>query len=483
MRATIQEKEVANKKWLIPLIIFISSLLFEIFLGNTLFYHSHNSIISVQSFLNEKLGLKMFNNTYDPSKEINKEVQQNILLNYISFEQSENQTNKYYLKTDEQNSTKIEEGTIFSEVIHFFNTNLFFIIICAIAYNFVNIYKVFVLAYTIFLANFICSTLCFILHKPRPYMVYYSIKPAVMFNEWGSPDTQVVTLIAFSLTLYEIITKNKRMDKNISGKIIISLVIGLIDIIDIFLLFASGNISYNQIIFSIGIGVFTYQVIFLLFKVEVNKSEQLFNFLKFKTRYYLFINLILLSFQFILNFFIIDKCDEDYYYKNINEQQERLSYSEFLNKNFNYRQLFYLNKGNLCNVIFFSMNIVAFLSIKLELKLTYKGDYENWSSRNFEKQRQDQERLLDISEDDYIIRNATQWNHTGLCKGIVRLFFVIILSLLCLAPTVLIYFVLDNKSEANGYFFIITLPFCLITFGLFFMFKVLLKCLKLTKKN
>ena len=33
------------------------------------------------------------------------------------------------------------------------------------------------------------------------------------------------------------------------------------------------------------------------------------------------------------------------------------------------------------------MNIVSFLSIKLELLSTDKGDYENWSSYNFVKPR------------------------------------------------------------------------------------------------
>ena len=31
MRATIQQKETTNKKWIIPLIIFIGSILFEYF--------------------------------------------------------------------------------------------------------------------------------------------------------------------------------------------------------------------------------------------------------------------------------------------------------------------------------------------------------------------------------------------------------------------------------------------------------------------
>ena len=147
-----------------------------------------------------------------------------------------------------------------------------------------------------------------------------------------------------------------------------------------------------------------------------------------------------------------------------------------------HREYFYLNRGNLCNVICYFMNIVAFISMKLELHWTFKGDYDSWSSRNFEKHEQEgDDGLLNISQDDYIIRNATQWNHTGFCKGIVRLFAVLVLSLCCLVPTYLVYTVITS-NEVNGYFFIIALPLFLITFELFFLLKIILQCLKMTKK-
>ena len=479
MRATIQKKEGSSKKWIIPLIIFVGALLFEILLGNTLFYHSYHSIIGVQNFLNEKIGLSIFNNTYNlpDEEEGGEDKSKNNTFN-------ESQTSPIILKNDTnfKNFVKDADGKIiFSELVHFFNTNIFFIMISAIAFNFVNVYKVFVLTYTIFLANFISSTLCFILHTPRPYMEYFSIKPIIMFNDWGSPNTQIVVLIAYCLTFYEVVIRNKRMDKSLVGKIIVFIIIGLIALLDIFLLFASGNIAYNQIIFSILIGVVTYQIIFLLFKAEINKSKQLYNFLKFKKRYYIIINIILFLFQFILNIFVIDKFDEDYYSKNIEEQQKRLFYSKFLNDNFNYRRFFYLNKGNFCDVICFAMNIVAFLSARLELYSRYKGDYQKWSSKNFERPHQEGG-LLDVSEDDYSIGQATQWNHTKCPITICRLIAIIIFCLLSVVPSVIIYSII-NSSEFNGYIFIITVPMFLLVFGIFYLFKVVLICLTNTDKN
>ena len=314
-------------------------------------------------------------------------------------------------------------------------------------------------------------------------MAYYSIKPVIMFNEWGSPNTQVVVLIAFSLSFYEIIIRNKKMNNSLFGKIFFILIIGLIDLADLFLLFASGNIGYNQIIFSIFIGVVTYQIIFLLFKVEVNNSKQLFNFLKFKLRYYIVINLILLAFQLILSYFIVDQLDQEYYTKNINEQQERLFYSKFLNENFNYRRYFYLNKGNFCNVFCFFMNILAFLALKLELMWTYKGDYDNWSSNNFERAAQDIG-LLDVSQqDDYIIRDATQWNHTGFFKTMIRFFLIIILCLCSVVPSILIYYLIEENTDSIGFIFIIIVPMVFLVFGMFYFYKVIFRCFKLIKKR
>ena len=163
---------------------------------------------------------------------------------------------------------KIEEeasSAIFCEIIQFLNSNLFYVMVCAIVSNLVNLYKVTVLIYSLYFANFISSTLCFILHAPRPFMSYFSIKPAIMYNDWGSPDNRIVVLISFYLTFYEIIIRNKRMDKSLVGKIIIFIILGLVVFLDIFFVFAAGDLGYNQIIFSVCIGIATFQAIFFFF--------------------------------------------------------------------------------------------------------------------------------------------------------------------------------------------------------------------------
>lgn len=468
MRATVAEIREPRKLWLIPLIIFILSICIETFFGNFLFYHSHNTIISVQNFLNNTLKITLFDNQVE-------EIKNTTIYNNNTNDTDDNPIRNFI--------SQVNFEIIFSETFHFFNTNFCYLIFCAVLYNFINVYKIFVLANSIFLGNFISSTLCFIFHSPKPYMVYYSIKPIIMFTDWGSPNSQVVVLVAFFLTLYKILLNNKKMKEKIVAKIILlCLILGVI-ILDIFLLFASGNIAYNQIIFSILIGIVTYQILFFIFKVEVNNSKQLFNFLKFKLSYYLAINISLMLFQSILYIFVIDKSDEDYFYKNIDIQQTRLLYSEFLSNYFNYRLYFYLDKGNLCDVICFLMNIVSFIALKIELKLTFKEDYENWSENNFEKKGGLIENNSNVNDsDEFFVINGTQWNHNGWCKGFIRLIFIIGFCLACLVPTVFIYFVIDF-NQINGFIFLMTLPLILLTFGTFYFFKAILRFFKLTKKN
>ena len=440
MRATITEKKEFKRKWIIPLIIFVASIIFEYFLGNLLFYHSHSSIMGLQNFMSESFKLSIFNNTF--------------LRN--------------------ENNDKVEEeesSAIFCEIIQILNSNIFYVIICAIVANFVNLYKVTVLIYSLFLANFISSTLCFILHAPRPFMSYFSIKPTIMYNDWGSPDNSIVVLISFYLTFYEIIIRNEKMDKSLVGKIIIFSVLGIIAFCDIFFVFAAGDLGYNQIIFSICIGIVTYQIIFFFLKVRLDKAKDLYNFLNFQIVYYLFINLILLAFQIILFLFITDNWDADYFKKNIDEQQNRIYYPKFFRDFFNYRKNFYLDRGNFNNVLCFAMNIVAFLSMKLELFWTFKGEFKRWSKSNFELPKQENI-VLGRFDEDFIRGENTQWNHTGIIKTIIRLILTIILCLICIAPTVLLYAIFNvNDNDVNGFILITALPLILMIFGIFYLFK------------
>ena len=68
-------------------------------------------------------------------------------------------------------------------------------------------------------------------------MCYFSIKPDILSNDWGSPDNSIVVLISFYLTFYEIIIRNENMDKSLAGKIFVFVILELIAFLDIFFCF------------------------------------------------------------------------------------------------------------------------------------------------------------------------------------------------------------------------------------------------------
>ena len=123
--------------------------------------------------------------------------------------------------------------------------------------------------------------------------------------------------------------------------------------------------------------------------MDLNKSKQFYDFMKFKIHNYLVINLLLFTFQVVLNLFIIDKGDLEYYTRNATEQVSLMPTNSFTDKFCKYKKMFYLNSGNFCNLIFYLMNIVAFISVKADLRIIYKNNYNSWIENNFEKPKID----------------------------------------------------------------------------------------------
>ena len=315
-------------------------------------------------------------------------------------------------------------------------------------------------------------------------MAFYKIKPIVNFNEWGSPNTQILVLVSFAFCLYKVLTENKVMEKKLWAKIIIIVLLAAYSFIDIFLLFCSGNCSYNQIILSLFMAVIIFIFIFYGLKVDLNKSKQFYDFMKFKVHNYVVVNLLLFIFQVVLNLFIIDKGDLEYYTRNAVEQTDLMPTNSFTDTYFKYRKMFFLNSGNFCNLIFYLMNIVAFVSIKADLHLTYKNNYNSWSENNFEKPRIDSlgnNNLLDNSGlPDYSNIEQSQWNHLGAFRGIIRMIFTLVLTLVILSLFVLISSWLDG--EIYSFIFLITIPTVLVVCGIFYFYKLIITAIKLGKK-
>lgn len=481
MRATISQTKKRDFSKLILICLIINSLVFEFFAGDALFNGSHDSILSAQKFFSETFNIALF----DESKvtKLNPSEDTQINIEYLISFLNNNETSD-----DEAKNNKIQKNLnneiLATEVIHLINTNVFYLILCAVLFCFVNIYKVYILSMTIFLSNFVSSTLSFIFHSPKPYMAFYKIKPIVNFNEWGSPNTQILVLASFALSLYKVLTENKVMERKLWAKIILIVLLVAYSFIDIFLLFCCGNCSYNQIILSLFMAVIIYIFIFYCLKVDLNKSKQFYDFMKFKVHNYLVINLLLFTFQVVLNLFIIDKGDHEYYTRNASEQINLMPTNSFTDIFCKYRKMFYLNSGNFCNLIIYLMNIVAFVSVKADLRITYKNNYNSWIENNFEKPRIDSlanNNLLDNSGiNDYANIEQSQWNHLGAFRGIIRMILVVIATLVILS--LFVWISSWSDSEVYSFIFLITIPTILVVCGIFYFYKPIISAIKLGKK-
>lgn len=481
MRATISQTKKRDFSKLILICLIIISLVFEFFAGDALFNGSHDSILSAQKFFSETFNIALF----DESKvtKLNPSEDTQINIEYLISFLNNNETSD-----DEAKNNKIQKNLnneiLATEVIHLINTNVFYLILCAVLFCFVNIYKVYILSMTIFLSNFVSSTLSFIFHSPKPYMAFYKIKPIVNFNEWGSPNTQILVLASFALSLYKVLTENKIMERKLWAKIILIVLLVAYSFIDIFLLFCCGNCSYNQIILSLFMAVIIYIFIFYCLKVDLNKSKQFYDFMKFKVHNYLVINLLLFTFQVVLNLFIIDKGDHEYYTRNASEQINLMPTNSFTDIFCKYRKMFYLNSGNFCNLIIYLMNIVAFVSVKADLRITYKNNYNSWIENNFEKPRIDSlanNNLLDNSGiNDYANIEQSQWNHLGAFRGIIRMILVVIATLVILS--LFVWISSWSDSEVYSFIFLITIPTILVVCGIFYFYKPIISAIKLGKK-
>ena len=146
--------------------------------------------------------------------------------------------------------------------------------------------------------------------------------------------------------------------------------------------------------------------------------------------------------------------------------------------------MFYLNSGNFCNLIFYLMNIVAFISVKADLRITYKNNYNSWIENNFEKPKIDSlanNNLLDNSGfNDYANIEQSQWNHLGAFRGIIRMILVLIATLVILS--LFVWISSWSDSEFYSFIFLITIPTILVVCGIFYFYKPIISAIKLGKK-
>ena len=473
MRVAVQKVEKKDFTWLVILILIAVPMIVEFAAGEALYNKSYDSIISAQEFMAKKFKLKLYEN-----KEIKITSDEETKLNYFYTFLGEEPN-----KTDTNDIIETNKGrkkdVITSELIHLINSNAFYLIICALLFNFINIYKVYILAMTVFSANFVSATLSYIFQSPKPYMSFYKIKSAVVFNEWSSPNNQIVVLLSFGFSLYKVLAANKVMEKKLWAKILLIILFVGYAFIDIFLLLASGNCTYNHIIISLFMAVVIFMVIFYIFKVNLNNPKQFYSLIRFNIFYYLTINLLLFTFAILLSEFIISPRDTKYYSDNGKIQVDLMPSDKFSDKFCKYRKYFFLNFGNVCNITCFLMNIIAFISLKLDLHYTYKDNYNSWSEGNFEKPKIEKINMDQSAQGEYSHLEESQWNHYGACIAAIRFAFSIVFILIIFVVFIWVSSWADN--EVYCFIFLIIIPLALHVFGIFYFYKYLLTRLKLAR--
>ncbi len=440
MKASLGPRKQKKNKWLIPITILLVALLIEIYFKEFLYDSSRKSIIKLQEKILDSDG------------------------NQIS-----------------------KSSKLFSRIIQIIfyiqNTNLLYFLICSLLYNFLNVYKIFILYSSILLSNFFSSIFSFIFHTPRPFMVDSRIFPlGFVCSEWGSPSREIVTIISFYLTLYHILTHNKYMEKLKKLKIFIVIFLCFLTICFLFLQFFSGVVSFDQILFSIFLGVFCYFLIFSLLNVDVDDPKQLYILIRFKMLYYLPINLFIGIFLFILYTQITNSEELAYYRSNIELQiGKSIDFDDIFSKyTKNSKHFYMLDNGVICNIICFFCNIPIILGLKYEYFSIYKKNFSTWAKNNFGTY----DALDNFSIfNDYKFIEETQWYKTSIIKTIIRIILNIILCILCLIPMIIpakIEFFMNN--EIFFFIFYTGLPLFLISFGNFYFFKVIYRLFGLTKK-
>jgi hypothetical protein len=439
MKASLGPRKQKKNKWIIPITTLLVSLLIELYFKDYLYDKSRKTIIYLQEKILDSDGNKISKS----SKLFSRIIQ---IIFYIQ------------------------------------NTNLFYFLICTLLYNFLNVYKIFILYSSILISNFFSSIFCLIFHSPRPFMVDSKILPlGFVCSEWGSPSREIVTIISFYLTLYHILTQNKYMEKFKKLKIFITILLCVLTLCFLLLQFFSGVVSYDQIIFSIFLGVFCYFLMFSLLSVDVNDPKQLYIFIRFKMLYYLPINFFIGIFLFILYHEITNNEELVYYSNNINLQiGKSIDFDDIFSKyTKNSKEFFMLNNGVISNITCFFCNIPIILGLKTEYFSIYNKNYSTWVKNNFSSYNS----LENFSIfNDYKYVEESQWNKTSIVKTIIRIILNIILCILCLIPMIIPSKIEIFRNDFSFFYFYTVLPLFLISFGNFYFFKVIYRLFGLTKK-
>jgi len=312
-------------------------------------------------------------------------------------------------------------------------------------YNYCNIYKTFILLIS--------------LQFPLILSQILNIYLINRINDKSEINDELLYTTSYSLILWEILFNSDTGEKiHYSIKSIDSIRKGpeinkfslFMLIIFIFTLHLINFLLFNNIeniIFDIIIGLSIYFIFFKIFELDPNNPRQFQKFVDFSLFYF-----ILIIFMINLFFFIFA-----------------------INTTNNYPNKVEIIQNIIYKYSFTSIIIGIFLAAKYEYNFYFDKKFGNWAQYNFEFDGE-------ITEEDESLASsisfnkARQWNHTNFWISLLRLLFLFILCFGCLYPFL-------NITLENFYHKLILnciVPWNLLSFGLFHLFKVILKLLNVT---
>lgn len=377
-------------------------------------------------------------------------------------------------------STKLKYFKILEPLLNFYdyisNSKIIIIFLLIFLYNFENIYKVLILLINIQISNFVSSLLKLFYREKRPFWNLIENKLNINFvyqSGYGNPSNDVLITTSFLLCFWKLIfySNNKIIKEhpNLNKKCFFLMIVFIL--FNCFLNFISYANSLDQIIFSLLLSVAIYIFIFYVFKLNPNKLKKIKKIVNYPI-YFEFIIILSIFGVYLIILITFQKInfEDDIKYEKI---LNYLINDKNMNKKYLIKSLFF---DALINFSLILINFGILIGLKIEFIKKFERNFNNWSLYNFEVEEEnndDSESLISKLS----VNKDIQWNHTNLKTMLIRLIIIIILILL----SSMIYFYI--KWDSNIFLIIvfkIGLTVNLISIGIFWFFKEILKYFHLT---
>ena len=397
--------------------------------------------------------------------------------------------NDVFLKIDKNIRENLKSSSLstnyqiqlLQKIFFYFNNKFTPYIIIIIVDNFSNIYNTFILINTLSFIYYISAILKFIYHEINSI----SNNDNFFYCGFGFnlPSTEIITSIVIYFALFKLFISNKNSNnynkikyaklKTIT-KIFIFIIIIVINVINIFTVILNGYYFFSHVLFSVILGIAIFLLLFEINIIDLNNGKKFIKFLKNYFGKFALFNIFLLIISFI-PYIIERKIFFEALACNSNYKNDFFYY--FQNNNQIYKA--YID-GSFCLISFFFANFFLSLGYKFELSYLFQNDakiyYQFYYAIVF-----DENNLFsnDSSNSGTImLTNETQWNNTSFIKSFLRLIVNFVLASVCCIP----YFIINQAEKKFQVVFFVKyfFPLVLITSGIGFWFKLILKKLHLT---